>query len=108
MTRLKMLLWYGRCLCVVAALIPLSASAIDRLNGQDQSCAQVNERIDAKGAIIVRYPSSRSPGLTLYDRYVADIGFCAFDEGRETKMVSTRDGLCELSACRHRFNTNDR
>ncbi|WP_426232047.1 hypothetical protein [Pararhizobium sp. DWP3-4] len=110
MTITKIFSINARFLCygVITALMPLPTAAIDRLNAQDYSCDGVNEQVKADGAVIVRYPSKRPPGLTLYDRYVADVGFCESDELLQSTAISTRDGMCSLSACRERSHSNDR
>lgn len=92
----------------VTLLLAPPAVAVDRLNASEHPCASIHERIESEGAIIVRYPSSRPIGLTLYDRYVAGAYMCGSDDGLVNVTVPAHDGMCTLTACQHQSHSNDR
>ncbi|MGL4404470.1 MAG: hypothetical protein ACRCT6_01810, partial [Notoacmeibacter sp.] len=59
------------------------------------------------GAAILRYPSTRKPGLTLFDRYVADSRFCQIDEIGKWASVPAKDvQSCRVISC-EKFDPRD-
>lgn len=79
------------------------ASAISRYNSKSVTCHQAHELIASQGAVIFRYPSKRNPGLTLYNRFVAHAGKCAFGEQPALQSVPTADrSSCRLIFCSQR------
>jgi hypothetical protein len=85
----------------------LPASAIERVNTNKISCAKVQTRLIQNGAAILRYPSKRKAGLTLYDRYVGDSRFCPSNEIGKWASVPAKDtGTCRVIAC-ERYEPND-
>ncbi|RKE85228.1 hypothetical protein [Rhizobium sp. AG855] len=77
---------------MVAALGAASpADAISRYNSQSLTCDQARQRVLNEGAVILRYPSTRVRGMTLYDRYVTRNALCAPHEYAERAYVPTRD-----------------
>lgn len=85
-------------LAVVFLSIP--AAAVDRVESSNEPCAYILKRINSQGDLVVRYPSTRPPGLILYDRYVEDLSQCSSDEELVRAAVPSRDGICDLRACR--------
>jgi hypothetical protein len=85
------------CLCLVAA----EAQAISRHDPTRMSCDQVQATVAQEGAAILRYRSTRTPGLPRYDRYVADSRFCDMDEVRARAYVpSADDSSCPVYRCK--------
>jgi len=87
-------------LALVAALLPISAHAINRYNVSTMSCGAVHAIIDREGAAILRYPSPRS-GIILYDRYVASDLLCDAYEYPDRTYIPTADTQsCPVYHCR--------
>ncbi|MEM9107376.1 MAG: hypothetical protein AAGC96_17130, partial [Pseudomonadota bacterium] len=61
-------------LCIVMVSFP--TLAINRYNVTTMTCASIQQRVQSEGAAILRWESTRVPGLPLYDRYVRNSGFC--------------------------------
>ncbi|TPK40281.1 hypothetical protein FJ492_21110 [Mesorhizobium sp. B2-5-4] len=96
------------CLTLVAA----QAQAISRYDPTRMSCGKIQSTIARQGAVILRYPSARVPGLPLYDRYVQSQQFCTMGEVRTRAYVPSADTRsCPVYICkrpdnerfRHRF-----
>ncbi|MGE0500068.1 MAG: hypothetical protein AB7I79_00280 [Rhizobiaceae bacterium] len=86
-------------LAACLALVTAEASAISRYNSKGMSCDNVQSVVRNEGAVILRYPSSRS-GMTLYDRYVAHRGFCAHGEVTRVAGVPASDTRqCAVLKC---------
>jgi hypothetical protein len=82
------------------ALTATSASAISRYNALDHSCEAIQSIIMQQGAAIFRYPSPRKNGLTLYDRYVQDRGFCGNHQMAESVLIPSSDSdRCPVRHC---------
>lgn len=97
---------------VVAAVLSLAAGeaqAISRHDPTRMSCRQVQATIAREGAVILRYASPRTPGLPLYDRYVASRAYCDAGEVRDPARVPSADrNSCLVYKCKradfeHRF-----
>ncbi|TPP10683.1 hypothetical protein [Rhizobium glycinendophyticum] len=86
---------------LVAAIGAASpAAAISRYNSQSLTCAEARQRVIDEGAVILRYPSKRVPGMTLYDRYVTRNAQCDANEYAERAYVPTRDEpRCPVLSC---------
>lgn len=77
-----------------------TASAISRIETENKSCAYVQSRIAREGAAILRHSSKLIPGLTLFDRYVANRSFCIMGEVTESATVPTKDNkACPVLKC---------
>lgn len=88
---------------MLALPVTTPAHAIERLQAGSYSCSQLQSAVRQQGAVVIRYPSSRTPGLTLYDRYVASQRYCARGEVLEKASVPARDtASCRLSFCETR------
>ena len=74
------------CLLILMVLAGTQAHAEVRFSSNRMSCDGVQQRIVNNGAAIVSYTSKR--GNPLYDRFVADIGFCP--GGQVTELVYIR------------------
>lgn len=90
-----------RILMIIATVVLSSstAEAISRYYSTSMSCPAARSLVAQEGAVIFRYPSARNPSLTLYDRFVAHGGYCAYGEYAGPKAVPTTSGSCTLLAC---------
>ena len=85
------------CLTLVAA----EAQAISRYDPTHMSCGKVQATIARQGAVILRYQSTRVPGLPLYDRYVQSEQFCTMGEVRKRAYVPSADTKsCPVYICK--------
>lgn len=85
---------------IAVAAFATQAQAISRYQTMSMSCDQVQEAVDADGAAILRWRSTRTPGLPLYGRYVSDSSFCKADEVAVFASVPTRDDRsCTVRKC---------
>lgn len=85
------------CLTLVAA----QAQAISRYDPTRMSCGRVQSTIARHGAVILRYQSTRVPGLPLYDRYVQSEQFCTMGEVRTRAYVPSADTKsCPVYTCK--------
>jgi hypothetical protein len=83
---------------LLAAASP--AEAISRYSALQLSCGEITSIIRREGAAIFRYPSPRRTGLTLFDRYVRDRGYCASHQALERVTIPTEDGgQCQVQHC---------
>ena len=71
------------CMTLVAA----EAQAISRYDPTHMSCGKVQATIARQGAVILRYQSTRVPGLPLYDRYVQSQQFCTMGEVKDAATL---------------------
>lgn len=69
----------------VLAVIASAAAAQGMTRSTTLTCAQAAGLIQQKGAAVI----ATSP--TLYDRYVRDLSFCAYDMELKPEWVPTRD-----------------
>lgn len=76
-----------------------SAGAISRYESTGMTCQAARDRVAQEGAVIFRYPSKRTSGLRLYDRFVHNGSYCATGEEAAPKAVPTRSGECVLLSC---------
>lgn len=80
-----------------------SANAISRYNSMSLTCAQVKAIVSSEGAVIIRYPSKHTRGLTLYNRFVKNARWCQPDEYAARKSIPTADqNSCRLRYCKVR------
>lgn len=85
---------------IAAALLAQPALAISRYNSTSLTCDQVRQRVINEGAVILRYPSTRVKGMTLFDRYVTRNALCDPHEYAERAYVPTRDtNRCPVLSC---------
>lgn len=90
---------------ILAIIAATNAHAISRYNSKELTCSEARQILKDEGAAIFRYPSTRVPGLTLYDRYVASSRYCYSGEQAQTAYIPTEDtNKCLVYNCRH----NDR
>lgn len=90
---------------VLIALMALAAAspalAISRYNTPGMACESIRNALRNEGAAILRYPSSRKPDLTLYDRYVRSSSLCKIDEYADRAYVPSRDDpRCPVLQCK--------
>ena len=85
------------CLVLVAA----EAQAVSRYDPTRMSCDRVQATLARQGAVILRYQSTRVPGLPLYNRYVSDARFCSPGEVRSRAYVPSADTKsCAVYVCK--------
>lgn len=89
-------------LLVIAATVASSpALAISRYNSPSLTCEAARAAVLNQGAVILRYPSKRVAGMTLYDRYVRDNNQCEQHDYAARAYVPTRDNpRCPVLACK--------
>ncbi|WP_027151134.1 hypothetical protein [Mesorhizobium sp. WSM2561] len=88
---------FAACLTLVAA----EAQAISRYDPSRMTCGTVRATIAREGAVILRYQSTRTPGLPLYDRYVRSQSFCNRGEVRARASVPSADtNSCIVYKCK--------
>ncbi len=88
-------------LAVAATVASSPALAISRYNSPSMTCEAARAAILSQGAVILRYPSQRVAGMTLYDRYVHDNSQCDQQDYAERAYVPTRDNpRCPVLACK--------
>jgi hypothetical protein len=74
--------------------------AAAQLNAARMTCADLQMAVEQSGSAIVPYQSQRSPGLSLYERYVRNSQFCVGNDITEVDFVATGDRLnCPLERC---------
>jgi hypothetical protein len=86
------------------AIAATPALAISRYNTTQMQCAAIQSKLAREGAAILRYPSKNVAGLTLYDRYVRDSGYCDYPrEYAKRVTVPARDtSACPVRLCKER------
>lgn len=91
----------GTAFCLGFALCSSNAMAINRYNVTTMPCENVRQILRDQGAAILRYPSTKVSGMTLYDRYVRSSQACDYDEYAERATVPTKDNLkCPVLNCK--------
>jgi hypothetical protein len=75
------------------------ADAISRYSALQLSCGEITTIIRRDGAAIFRYPSPRRTGMTLYDRYVRNSGYCARHQSLEKVYIPSKGGQCLVQHC---------
>jgi hypothetical protein len=85
----------------IALLATVSwAHAISRHSVGGWTCARVKATLQSEGAAILRYPSTRNPSLTLYDRYVLDTRWCQPGQVFKNTSIPTADTkVCPVRKC---------
>lgn len=85
---------------MLAAVAATPAAAISRYNTDGMSCGETQRAVRAEGAAILRYTSKRTPGMTLYDRFVRHGGYCQTNEIAVQGYVPTADrSSCPIKRC---------
>ena len=80
-------------------LLAAEAQAVSRYDPTRMSCDRVQATIARQGAVILRYQSTRVPGLPLYDRYVRHSGYCARHQSLEKVYIPSDGGQCLVQHC---------
>ncbi|CAN7551869.1 hypothetical protein LJR030_000854 [Rhizobium sp. LjRoot30] len=87
-------------IAVMAFTMSEQAHAISRYNSMSMSCAEAQATVQREGAAILRYPSKRVAGLTLYDRAVRNRAQCGNYEVADIKSLPTSDNpKCMIRVC---------
>lgn len=89
------------CLSLAALLATSVPSlAINRYDSTTMSCDKARSLVASQGAVIFRYPSKNTPGLTLYDRYVKHGGLCPIGQVTAPQSIPVAGGAaCRLLRC---------
>jgi hypothetical protein len=81
-------------------LVVGETAAIDRHDTSRMTCAQVTATLQSERKAILRYPSSRVPGLMRYDTYVPDRQACSAGQLPVMSNVPTTDTKsCRVFRC---------
>src|SRR4029079_2577700 len=90
---------------VVAIAFVMAASpglAISRYNALNMSCQAARAAIHNEGAVILRYPSKRVSGMTLFDRYIRNSNYCDPNQYAEWTTIPTKDNpRCRVLNCQN-------
>jgi hypothetical protein len=87
-------------LCASALISSLPAAAIERINTPQTECSKIQRVLVRDGAAILRQPSKRVPGLTIYDRHVGDSRACSpADIGKWASVPAKGGKACRVIAC---------
>lgn len=89
-------------LLLAALLAATPALAISRYSSQTISCDRARAAIHNEGAVILRYPSKRVRGMTLFDRYVRNSRLCDANQYAEWTTIPTKDNpKCRVLNCQN-------
>ena len=87
-------------LAATLSLLAAEASAINRYQTTSMSCAKIKAILNNEGAAILRWQSTRNPGLPLYGRFVKSRQFCEQSEVTEYASVPAADTKsCSVRKC---------
>jgi hypothetical protein len=75
------------------------AVAISRVSSTSHTCSELRGIVARQGQVIFTHPGSRGSG-TLYDKYVADSGYCDASDVATEDYVPAKGGSCRLYNCR--------
>ncbi len=77
-----------------------SALAVASYNTAGMSCARVQAALRSQGTALLRYPSQRTRGLTLYDYYAPDGRRCKKGGvGRRATVPASNTRACPVYRC---------
>lgn len=79
-------------------LIAGEAVAVSRYHIKTMTCEQVKTSLMTDGKALLRFPSSRVPGMMRYGMYVGGRENC-FQSTPQRGRVSTRNGTCYVRQC---------
>lgn len=81
-------------------IISAPANAINRYDTTGMSCNRIQSVLESEHSAILRYPSSRNPSLTLYDRYVSTSQYCGPGSRASITTVPSSDSkMCRVHIC---------
>ncbi len=88
-------------LAIPLVALATSAFALPKYTSTNMTCAQVQETVRARGAVVLTYPSERLRGHMLYDTYVSSRQFCKPNEITDRVSVPSRDlRFCRVLTCK--------
>jgi len=88
-------------IALAISLVSVEAQAISRYNSTSMSCASIQARVHAEGAILLRWRSKRNPSLPLGGRFVRSSGFCDLHLHASTTYVPSSDRKsCPVRKCK--------
>lgn len=77
------------------------AQTISQYYSTSLSCSEVQARISAEGAAIMRYSSPNNPNLPRYDRYVANGNLCSIGTIVDDVYIPASDtDHCKVKRCK--------
>mgnify|MGYP003674875695 CR=1 FL=1 len=81
-------------------VISAPANAINRYDTTGMSCSRIQSVLESEHSAILRYPSSRNPSLSLYDRYVSTSQYCGPGSRASIATVPSSDSkTCRVHKC---------
>ena len=87
-------------LAAALSLLAAEASAISRYQTTSMSCAKIKAAVNKEGAVILRWQSTRNPGLPLYGRFVKSRQYCDPSEVTQFSSVPAADTRsCSVRKC---------
>jgi hypothetical protein len=87
-------------LAVAFFVFSADAHAISRYTSTSMSCERVKATIRQEGAAIMRYSSTRNPGLQLYGRFVSNGRYCSWSEAAVSTSIPASDTRsCPVREC---------
>jgi len=88
-------------IALALSLVSVEAQAISRYNSTSMSCAGIQARVSAEGAILLRWRSKRNPSLPMGGRFVRNSGFCDLHLRASTAYVPSSDRKsCPVRKCK--------
>ena len=70
------------------------------------TCAAIWARINAEGAVILRW--TQAPSIPRYDRFVAHNGYCpSFERAEPTYVPASDRSECVVLECKQRYEQNE-
>jgi hypothetical protein len=87
-------------IALTLSLVSIEAQAVSRYNSTSMSCSAIQSRVWAEGAVLLRWRSTKTPGLPLGDRFVRNSSYCSPHLWAKTFHVPTADRKkCPLLRC---------
>lgn len=81
------------------ALIASNAMAMSEYDSKSMSCPEIQQKAK-QGSIVLRYPSSTEPDVTLYNRTVSNSMSCLGQGAMASANVPSADGKpCKIKTC---------
>jgi hypothetical protein len=87
-------------LLAAIGLFSTNAMAMESYNSKSLDCATVHEKVSKEGSIVLKYPSSKVPGMNMYYRTVSNSMQCLGQGGMASASVPTSDDpKCKIKTC---------
>ena len=97
----KRLLFGAGVVGIALSLASFEAQAISRYESTSMTCAAVKSTVRGEGAVILRWMSTKNPGLPRYSRYVRSSSYCDPGKVAVTAYVPSADTRsCRVKRCK--------